>query len=253
MNWDEIVKKVTPHVVKIETPGGHGTGFVCFVNEARAFWGIATANHVVDDADQWQQPIRIQHTNGKVAFLKEDQRIILPDSNLDSAVILVPIAQLDFPEPLIQLRPIGDRLPVGVEVGWLGYPAVTRTLCFFSGNISAFDESRHAYLIDGVAINGVSGGPVIYSHDGSDIHVVGSITAYMANRQTGATLPGLSVAQDVSHFHDVTGNIRSYDEAKRKKAEEEAKQKAEAEKRATEQPQPTSPIQPSEAAAPQTT
>lgn len=44
---DAIVERVTSVVVKIETPSGHGTGFLCLYNEPRTFCGIATAYHVV--------------------------------------------------------------------------------------------------------------------------------------------------------------------------------------------------------------
>jgi hypothetical protein len=113
-------------------------------------------------------------------------------------------------------------LPIGVEVGWLGFPAiVSNTLSFFSGNISARQENRSAYLIDGVAINGVSGGPVLYSTPTEGVQIVGIISAYMANRNRGDALPGLSFAQDVSHFHGVTGQIRSIDEARKKQQQAE--------------------------------
>jgi hypothetical protein len=48
------------------------------------------------------------------------------------------------------------------------------------------------------------------------------MTAYRANRAHGDALPGLSVAQDVSHFHDVVQRIRSLDEGRRQRAEIEA-------------------------------
>jgi len=32
MNWDQVVQKVTPYIVKIETPTGYGTGFLSFYN-----------------------------------------------------------------------------------------------------------------------------------------------------------------------------------------------------------------------------
>ena len=35
MNWDQVVKKVSSHVVKIETPSGHGTGFLFMYNDAK--------------------------------------------------------------------------------------------------------------------------------------------------------------------------------------------------------------------------
>lgn len=138
MNWTESVEKVTSSIVKIETPSGHGTGFLCFYNEERNFCGIATAHHVVSHADQWQQPIRIYHYESKTnAFLKETDRVIWTDINKDSAVILISVGQLNFPENPIPLLPIERKLPIGIEVGWLGYPALAEyTLCFFCGNIS---------------------------------------------------------------------------------------------------------------------
>jgi hypothetical protein len=61
MNWDQVVQKVTPYIVKIETPTGYGTGFLSLYNEDKTWCGIATAAHVVGDADEWQKPIRIRH------------------------------------------------------------------------------------------------------------------------------------------------------------------------------------------------
>jgi hypothetical protein len=115
-------------------------------------------------------------------------------------------------------------LRIGDEVGWLGYPALGRssdTLCFFSGNVSARQDFNHAYLIDGVAINGVSGGPVVVLADDGTPQIVGTIAAYIVNRATGEALPGLSVAQDLSHLHDTVSDIKSTDEANRKKREQE--------------------------------
>src|SRR5690349_8967608 len=124
MNWNEIVERVSPCIVKIETPSGHGTGFLCFYNEQRNLCGIATAHHVVEHADRWQQPIRITHygTDTTAAFLKESDRVIWVDWKRDSAVMLISTGQLGFPEDPIPLLPTERHLPIGVEVGWLGYP-----------------------------------------------------------------------------------------------------------------------------------
>jgi hypothetical protein len=37
-------------------------------------------------------------------------------------------------------------------------------LCFFAGNVSAWVAEQGAYLVDGVAINGVSSGPGVPPH-----------------------------------------------------------------------------------------
>jgi len=218
MVWDEIVRKVSPYVVRVETQGGHGTGFLCLYNEDRSLCGIATALHVVYYADDWQQPIRIRHEEStKVRRLTETERFIFKDFKTDSAVILFAKSDFPLPDEPIPLLPTAERISIGVEVGWLGFPAIDPyTLCFFSGNVSAWREDRRAYLIDGVAINGVSGGPVLFHTGVIDPRIVGIITAYQASRAGGEALPGLSIAQDVSHFHDVIGHVRSIDEAKKK-------------------------------------
>jgi hypothetical protein len=226
MNWDAIVAKVMPSIVKIETPSGHGTGFLCFYNEARNICGIATAHHVIAHADRWQEPIRIISYQTKTqVLLKEADRVIWSGEEKDSAVLLCNVGDLKLPEIPVGLFPADNRLAIGVEVAWLGYPGIAEdTLCFFSGNVSAILERRSAYFIDGVAINGVSGGPVIHCRDTSsgDVQIVGAISAYRANRATGEVLPGLSIAQDVSHFQASATFTKNLDEANRQKEAAEA-------------------------------
>ncbi len=239
MNWDQIVEKITPHIVKIETQSGHGTGFLLLYNENKTFCGVATALHVVIDADKWQQPIRIRHhSSGETVFLESSRRSIITDLETDSAVILFEKNDFPFlPETPINLLPNNFSINIGFEVIWLGFPAVAPyDLCFFSGKISALRQysseqygGRKAYLIDGVGIHGVSGGPVIHSNPADGIQIVGTVSEYWANRTAGDSLPGLSVAQDVSHFHGVAGTIQSFDEAIKKKAELEKSQHTEQE------------------------
>lgn len=221
MNWDQVVKKVSPHIVKIETQSGHGSGFLFLYNEDKSWCGIATAAHVLYQAEKWKQPIQMVHSeSNQNLFLREHERVITIDWNTDSAVVLFNKGELPLPENLIPLLPIGSPLSIGLEVGWLGFPAIeSYTLCFFSGIISARQDFRKAYLIDGVAIEGVSGGPVLYSTGTEGVQFIGTVNAYKANRVTGETLPGLLIAQDVSHFHDILNYVRSTDEANKKKQE----------------------------------
>jgi hypothetical protein len=90
-----------------------------------------------------------------------------------------------------------------------------------------------------VAINGVSGGPVLYSPD-DNIFIVGSVSAYIVNRATGEALPGLAVAQDVSHLHETVSRIRTIDEARRARQQERERQRPD-------EPQPIVEPQPGEA------
>jgi len=227
MAWDEIVKGVTPYVVKIDTPSGHGTGFVCVYNHDKSVVGIATARHVVDYADKWQQPIRINHyPSATNTLLGENDRFIDLDVETDNAIILFTTKKLeklpDNPLPLLSEK---MSLPIGAEVGWLGYPGLAAfTLCFFAGTVSAKIDS--GYLIDGVAINGVSGGPVVSYLPEKKLCIVGTVSAYAPNRATGDVLPGLSVAQDIAHFHEIINRIKTIDEANKQKAIEEAQRQA---------------------------
>ena len=231
MSWDQAIKLVTPHVVRIATPSGYGTGFLTFYNAANTWCAIATAAHVVAHADEWQQPIRVDHQHSDTTvFLPQGDRIIFVDHRNDSAVILFVKGPLKLPEVPIPLMPLNEPCSLGAEIGWLGYPTIEPfTLCFFAGPVSARLENRRAYLIDGVAINGVSGGPVFHCPDSDRIQIIGCVSAYHANRATGEALPGLLRAQDVSHFHGAADTIRSWDEAVAKKAEFDAAQKQQAE------------------------
>ena len=77
--------------------------------------------------------------------------------------------------------------------------------------MSSFIKQNDRYLIDGIAINGVSGGPV-FTNDDEQV-VVGIISSYISNKVGGNTLPGLLVAQDISHFYDTLKTFDSFDDA----------------------------------------
>jgi hypothetical protein len=89
----------------------------------------------------------------------------------------------------------------------------------FRWNRECSTDAQKSYLIDGVAINGVSGGPVFHCTYSNKAQIIGCVSMYHANRVTGEALPGLLRAQDVSHFHGVAGYIRNVDEANAKKRE----------------------------------
>lgn len=212
MHWSDVVNSTLPCIVKIETPTGHGTGFLCFHNEAKSMYAIATAGHVINHADKWMEPIRIyNHDGSKSLLLNANARHVTMGELSDSAIILFSKAQ-DLFENTLPL-PLLDKeyvLKVGTQVGWIGFTTLEPdTPCFFSGMISARQDHKKAYLIDGVAINGVSGGPVLHIDEKEDVKVVGTVSAYRMNRTSGETLPGLLIAQDLSLFHDVITHIQS--------------------------------------------
>jgi hypothetical protein len=153
----------------------------------------------------------------------------MSDHFKDSAVVLFFKGDLQLPESPIALMPVETPCRVGSEIGWLGFPNIeANQMCFFSGRISAWQTQRQSYLIDGVAINGVSGGPVFFGTNANDLKIIGSVSAYHPNLATGAPLPGLARAQDVSQFHDSAARVRNIDEAEAKKREFENAQQQKA-------------------------
>lgn len=231
MAWYKHVHTVSRYLVKIETPGGHGSGFLCFYGGVdRSICAIATAYHVIEHADTWQEPLRLIHQSNPStpAFFNSTERAFLVNPANDSAIIILPKGKLNLPEEPLPLLPADRFVYPGVEVGWLGFPAVSPdNLCFFSGNVSA--RSREGYLIDGVAINGVSGGPVFFVNDQDNtLEIMGAVTEYIPNMATGRSLPGLAFAQSITHFHSILQGIASVTEAQQKQREEAKKVAADA-------------------------
>ena len=212
MEWHTIFDRVSPSVVKIETPSGHGTGFICHYSENQKLMAIATAKHVIEHADYWQQPVRIVSAKGSL-LLEEADRVIIKADNQDSGMILtIKAPVLDPPENLIPLLPKRRSLRVGVEVGWIGFPAIGNPgMHFFSGKISAFNKKVGSYFIDGVAINGVSGGPVFCESvfkGTKELQIIGSIAAYVPNRASGEVFPGLSIAGDLTQLNEMVQEFK---------------------------------------------
>lgn len=230
MSWTTSYEEVRKHLFKIETPDGYGTGFLFVYNSTRTAIGIATANHVLANADRWQQPIYVTHALSQhQVLLAPSDRVVYPDANRDTAALLIfqgteSVAELmkHLPQNPMTLVEATKYMRVGTPVGWIGYPAIVpETLCFFRGHVSAFQQGTDAYLIDGVSIHGLSGGPVFT--DEKNPQVLGSISAYLPNRSAGATLPGLIQAYDLTALHNTITRIRNVDDA-RAQAAEAAKQ-----------------------------
>ena len=217
--WRKAVDIIKPHVLKIRTPSGFGTGFLCAYTEDKKICAIATAAHVVDDSFLWEKPIRINHySSGVTKLLRVNDRIIWFDPNLDTAVILFfPKEEKDeLPLPKKALPFISEEkhLKVGEELGWVGFPVVSsQNLCFFNGRNSCWLKKSRTYLIDGVAINGVSGGPAFYTTT-KEVKIIGSVSAYLPNR-AGST-PGLAMISDVDQYLDVIKTIKDWEEAKKR-------------------------------------
>ncbi|MCK9604616.1 MAG: trypsin-like peptidase domain-containing protein [Candidatus Omnitrophica bacterium] len=230
MEWHEAYEKVFPYCVKIDSETGFGTGFLFAYNKNKKIAAIATAAHVVNDVNWWLKPLRIIHyeSNSNILLLPENRAIWIDQQNRDAATIIVNAELLPFPATILPLLASNHHLKIGVEVGWAGFPAISpNNFCFFSGPISFFLENESTYLIDGVAINGVSGGPVFrkLSKEQAQPELVGIVSAYRANRRATDTLPGLLVAQDITPVHEHLQQMNSLDEAQEKAEKQRQEQK----------------------------
>ena len=172
--WVKIVNAVKESVVLVETPTKRGTGFVIPPPHGITHQTVITAYHVIDHALDWKEPIRITHfPSGKQALLDVDSRAMNQNPNRDMALIHFSADDLPLPKSKIEMVPIKNRLNDGVQAAWLGYPAVAPyNLCFFTGHISTWLEPDEAYLVDGVAISGVSGGPAFFENEKGKIMIL---------------------------------------------------------------------------------
>ncbi len=125
-----------------------------------------------------------------------------------------------MPPTTLSLLPSSKRKKIGVEVGWTGFPSLSASdLCFFSGTVSFYKSRENTYLIDGVAINGVSGGPVFSVLSKSKPQIIGVISAYIANKRGDDSLPGLLMASDLTAVHNHIKALQDFEEAKQKEDE----------------------------------
>lgn len=216
LEWFDAIGLILPHVVEISTPSGSGTGFLLIKRDQNMLCGIATAAHVVNHAYLWKEPIRIQnHESGEVVLLKDHERALFVKDELDVAAVIFLNQVLSFPDTPMRITPEGKYLKTGNEIGWVGFPALApNTPCFFSGRISSSLNKPAAYLVDGVAINGVSGGPAFTRDDDGQLTIIGLVSAYIPNRATGEPLPGLCLLSDVRHLQSVLEHFDSLEEAK---------------------------------------
>lgn len=198
--WSNAVAQVSQYAILIETPGARGTGFVVPSPPGCANSCIITAWHVVQHAHEWREPIKLTHfPSKKQAFLNAASRNINPAAGRDQAIVEFSAKDLPLPTERLHLMELNTRLNEGVETGWLGFPAVAPSnLCFFCGHISSWLEQDEAYLVDGVAINGVSGGPAFVQDDKENAILVGLVTEYRPNYATGAPLPGVSLVRSIN-------------------------------------------------------
>jgi len=228
--WYIRFKEIVPYIFEIRTPLGSGTGFQLFSNEF-GICGVATAYHVIEHANDLEETIKVTHYGSNQSLiLKGDpsSRVIFAYQKEDLAFIVFPQKDLKIKPENPDLMQEGYHLFQGNEIAWCGFPSVAKNkLCFFAGHISCYIEESKIYLIDGVVINGVSGGPVFYENiKTKKPEICGVVTNYAPNRISGETLPGLGVVRKVDLYQKTLKTLKSLDEARRIKKAGEKKSEA---------------------------
>lgn len=213
-DWHEAIDLVVPQVFRIVTPDGSGTGWLLTRSNKTTVCAVVTAAHVIDHAHYWEEPIRLlHHSSGETVLLRPADRAVTVHEKTDTAAIVFDGKPLKLPATQLPLMKKDHHLKPGVQVGWIGFPGiVSPNRCFFSGHISAYLDSEESYLVDGVAINGVSGGPAFRCHV-DNAEMMGIVSAYIPNRATGEVLPGVALLRDVNRLHEITARFKTLDEA----------------------------------------
>jgi hypothetical protein len=195
--WAELIPKIEPLVYQVHAGKALGTTFMVSVTgpaDGSHHAMFATAWHVVKDVVQTTDPLELIRRDGvPLSKLITGPVAVYPigPPEGDTALICAPTREpLVEPSALLPI-PLETMLPRGADVGWLGFPGLAYPeLCFFRGVVSGYSERPPIYLIDGVAINGVSGGPAF---DRTGL-LIGLVSAYVPNQlDERRTLPGLMI------------------------------------------------------------
>ena len=144
-----IYARVSPAVAVVETPNGHGTGFMLDATH------VMTDAHVVQSFDV----VTVRFPDG-VTF--EDARVVVRDRLVDMAVIEIPTPRA------VPITIAAPPTAIGAELYVLGYPGRTGSSSqpIFSrgllSQVTAWDSaSMHYVRTDASGEQGVSGGPIL--------------------------------------------------------------------------------------------
>jgi Trypsin-like peptidase domain len=192
--WYEVAERVGRATFRLYTDKSMGTGFLLLAGSRpeQHIAVLATAYHVVDDVVTGTT-MRVCDQTGREVVRSAEGNIAITEigNDLDCALLIVTSKTRLFSEDLLlPILPTDAQLRRGAEIGWMGYPGIVEPeLCFFQGHVAGMLRDPPVYLVDGIAINGVSGGPVFDNR----CHLVGLVSAYLPNKVAdNLTLPGVS-------------------------------------------------------------
>ena len=197
MPWDEVVDCAEKVVFQVLAGDSAGTCFACSIGKEpespSKYFLFATAWHVVKDVAGSDHPIYMIAASGRT--ICEAQAgcygiFRLGADVFDTALILVKSSEeIISQKALLPMLGYDWQMARGTEIGWVGFPGIIgNEFCFFKGAVSGYLNSPPTYLVDGVAINGVSGGPAFDNR----AHIIGLVSSYIPNLvDEYTTLPGL--------------------------------------------------------------
>lgn len=196
--WDKVVDRVEKCLYRVYAGQSAGTCFLISLgftqDKSKAYAMFATAWHVVKDMVGSTNDIQLVSADKKKVFDSRTDLIgfaPLGSELFDTALIIAKTGEpLVAESELLPFLPPDAMLARGAEIGWLGFPGlVDPEPCFFHGYISGYLNDPPTYLVDGVAINGASGGPAFDNR----AHLIGLVSAYIPNRLDENTiLPGMT-------------------------------------------------------------
>ena len=197
MPWDKVIDRAERIVFQLVAGDSSGTCFAVSIGTSleshSLHYMFATAWHVVKDMAGSDQPIYMVAADGKtVCEAKAGCYAIFPlgSEAFDTALVMVKSSEnIVSQSDLLPMFGAESQMPRGTEIGLVGFPGIVDSeFCFFKGTISGYLSSPPTYLVDAVAINGVSGGPAFDNR----AQIVGLVSSYIPNRVDEHTvLPGL--------------------------------------------------------------
>lgn len=209
LSWETIAQRAEKIAFLIEIGTTTGTCFAVLIsptkNKRKKVYTFATAWHVIEKLARTNKPIKLVTADKNKAYE------IMPDSytifregpkEFDTGIIEVTSERVLVSEnDLLPMLDFEERLPRGAEIGAVGFPGLAdEEFCFFRGVISGYSKRPQAYLVDGVVLNGVSGGPAV----DQKARIIGLVSSYLPNRiDRHTTLPGLTTLIPISSIESL--------------------------------------------------
>jgi serine protease Do len=176
-DWESVAAGLDKRVPRIETQYGKSSDVgVCsgvVLNAAQGF--ILTAAHCVDGKND-EMSITVNGRHAEVARANH----------------LLDLAVLRFTAKDEQTLPLAIRSPgAGADIAIAGYLLGAKTLHVQFGRISARRNDQNALVLDGAALGGDSGGPIV--------NAAGELVGMTTSRYTGSAI---SLAVPVESVRD---------------------------------------------------